>query len=527
MRENLPVTQQEYEIAADATLLSMTDTAGKIIYANAAFNKACGFSIDELLGQPHNLVRHPDMPPQAFADLWATLKAGLSWTALVKNRRKNGDHYWVRANATPVFRDGRLAGYLSVRTQPGREEVAATEKLYRDFRENQAGSRAFHQGLVVRNGAFAWMSLLQFMPLRWRIRSAMLASFALIAASGLLFGLRGAMIEGFAGTVAAVSLVAALWLEAQIARPLSRVLAQSLAVASGQSAGNAHVNRADEIGMLQRAVCQAGLNLRSLADDVSEQLGGLRDASADIATRNKEVSRRSEEAAASLEQTAASMEQMTATVKNNAGTAALASELAGATRHAAAAGSEVVGQVVATMGEIAGASKRISEIIGIIDGIAFQTNILALNAAVEAARAGHQGRGFAVVAAEVRTLAQRSANAAKEIATLINDSVRKTTAGSDLASKAGDAMKDIMGQVTRAADLIHEISLATKEQSEGIGQVNLAIAHLDQVTQQNARMVHESAAAAGALGARTQRLEDAVAVFEGSGTLPRPVARPV
>ncbi|SDB93403.1 aerotaxis receptor [Paraburkholderia lycopersici] len=495
--------------------MSMTDAKGRITYANSAFTKACGFSIEELLAKPHNIVRHPDMPTQAFADLWATLKAGLSWTALVKNRRKDGDHYWVRANATPVFRDGRLAGYISVRTKPGQEEIAAAEKLYGEFRANKAGSRAFHQGLVVRNGALAWLSLWQVIPLRWRIRCAMFVAIALTVAAGFLFGLRGSMIEGFSGTIAAVLLLTTAGLEAQIARPLKHVLEQSLAVASGQSAGSMTVNRADEIGMIQRAVAQAGLNLRSLVDDVSEQLSGLRHASADIASRNNEVSRRSEEAAASLEQTAASMEQMTATVKNNADTAALASQLAGTTSNAAAAGGEVVGQVVATMGEIAVASKKISEIIGIIDGIAFQTNILALNAAVEAARAGAQGRGFAVVASEVRTLAQRSAQAAKEITSLINDSVRKTTAGSELVNKAGDAMEDIMDQVTRAADLIHEISLATKEQSEGIGQVNIAITHLDQVTQQNARMVHESAAAAEALSARTKRLEDAVAVFDG------------
>lgn len=155
MRANLPVTQHEYDFPQDATLMSTTDAQSHITSANAAFVQASGFDSDEILGQPHNLVRHPDMPSQAFADMWATLKAGLSWIALVKNRRKNGDHYWVRANATPVVRNGQLVGYMSVRTKPSRDEVAATEKIYREFQDNRAGGRRFHQGLIVRTRLFA------------------------------------------------------------------------------------------------------------------------------------------------------------------------------------------------------------------------------------------------------------------------------------------------------------------------------------------------------------------------------------
>src|SRR5664279_3756046 len=152
MRENLPITNREYDFPADATLMSTTDPQSHITYANDAFISVSGFSREEIEGNPHNMVRHPDMPPEAFADMWATLQAGEPWTALVKNRRKNGDHYWVRANATPVARDGQQAGYLSVRTKPSREEIAAAETLYRDFREGKAGNRRFHKGLIVRTG---------------------------------------------------------------------------------------------------------------------------------------------------------------------------------------------------------------------------------------------------------------------------------------------------------------------------------------------------------------------------------------
>ncbi|EES42667.1 methyl-accepting chemotaxis protein [Burkholderia mallei] len=517
MRANLPVTQREYDFPDDATLMSTTDPQSYVTYANAAFIQVSGFERDEIIGEPHNFVRHPDMPTEAFADMWATLKAGRSWTAVIKNRRKDGDHYWVRANATPVIRNGQLVGYMSVRTKPSREEIAQADALYRDLREHRARGRKFHQGLVVRTGLFGWMSLLQTMSARWRVRAALLAGSAWTA---FLFGLHGVMFEGFAATETVLLLLAECWLAAQITAPLQRVLKQSLAVAAGQAGDNVHLNRVDEIGMIMRAVNQAGLNLRSLVDDVSEQLSGLQGASGKIAAGNDDLSGRSEQAAASLEETAASMEQMTATVRNNADTATQAGQLAGSTSAAAEKGDAVVGQVVATMGEISASSRKISEIIGVIDSIAFQTNILALNAAVEAARAGEQGRGFAVVAAEVRTLAQRSANAAKEIAALIHDSVQKTAAGSALVDQAGDAMNEIRSQVAQVAGLIGEIGSATREQSDGIGQVNVAVTQLDKMTQQNAALVQESASTADELKRRTQRLVDAVAVFRVNARVP-------
>jgi len=516
MRNNQPITQREYEFPANATLMSTTDAQSYITYANAAFIQVSGFDSDEIMGQPHNLVRHPDMPTQAFADMWSTLKAGRSWTALVKNRRKNGDHYWVRANATPVMRNGALVGYMSVRTKPTCDEVATTEALYRDFRENKAGSRRFHQGLIIRTGLLAWMSLLQTMPVRWRIRTGVFAMLALCGIAGFAFGLRDSMLGRFCTCAAGAAVLATLWLETQIARPLQRVLDQSLAVAAGQAGENVHLNRVDEIGMILRAVNQAGLNLRSLVDDVSEQLAGLSAASENIATGNSDLSARSEQAAASLEETAASIEQMTATVKNNADTAQQASQLASAASEAAGAGGSVVGEVIGTMGAITTSSQKIREIISVIDGIAFQTNILALNAAVEAARAGEHGRGFAVVAGEVRSLAQRSANAAKEIATLINDSVAKIQGGSELVNRAGTVMHNIVEQVSRVTGLIGEISSATQEQANGIGQINAAVAQLDETTQQNAALVQQSGNTAAGLDQRTRRLIEAVAVYKAS-----------
>jgi aerotaxis receptor len=516
MRTNLPVTQREYDYPADATLMSTTDMQSHITYANAAFVAVSGFTRDEILGQAHNVVRHPDMPPQAFADMWSTLKAGKSWTALVKNRRKNGDHYWVRANATPMIHNGLTTGFMSVRTKPSRDEVAKAELLYRAFLENKAGTLAFHQGLVVHTGWGRWRSLLQTLPVPWRIRMALSALSASVVLVAGACGLGGLAMMGLAVWATAALVATAMWLDAQISRPLRLVQRQAISVAAGQPGENVHLNRVDEIGMILRAINQAGLNLRSLVDDVGEQVCGLRSASSDIAQGNNDLSARTEQAASNLQETAASMEQMTASVKNSTETAMQASQLADSASEAAMQGGEVVNRVVGTMQAITASSKKIADIIGVIDGIAFQTNILALNAAVEAARAGEQGRGFAVVAGEVRSLAQRSAAAAKEIKTLISDSVENVMAGAQLVDHAGHVMKEIVGQVRSVTDLIAVINTSTQAQSSGIGEVNIAVTQLDHMTQQNAALVEESAAAAESLKCQAGRLVDAVGVFRKS-----------
>ena len=454
MRKNLPVTQREYVLDDDITLMSTTDLKGRILHANDAFVDASGYSRDELEGQAHNLVRHPDMPAPAFADMWSTLQAGEPWTALVKNRRKNGDHYWVRANAMPLIRDGRAVGYMSVRTKPGADEVKAAEGLYREFSEGRAGNRRLHKGLLVRAGLTAWRSTLQTMPVAWRIRGALLALAPIIVLSAWTQGLGGMALGTFSVAVAVCVTLVAWFLQAQIATPLSQMRAHALRVAAGDTQDALHMNRIDEIGMTMRTIGQLGLMFRWIIDDVSSQILAAQSATGEIAQGNADLSARTEQAAASVEETASSMEQMTATVKNNADTARQANELSGSASSTAAKGGRAVADVVDTMNEITQSSKKIADIIGVIDSIAFQTNILALNAAVEAARAGEQGRGFAVVASEVRSLAHRSAEAAKEIKNLINASVEKVQSGALLVDNAGKTMEEIVQQVGRVSDLI-------------------------------------------------------------------------
>jgi aerotaxis receptor len=513
MRTNLPVTQREYQFPANETLLSTTDTDSRITYANAAFIRTSGFSIEEIGGQPHNMVRHPDMPVEAFADMWRSLKQGQSWRALVKNRRQDGDHYWVVANASPMRRNGQVVGYLSVRTKPVRSEVEAAEALYRRFKEGRANGIAFHRGLIVRTGMLRLSSALQLLPAAWRIRLPLLAVAVVTGVALSLTAVGGVAMAAVAVAVGASLLLANGFIEAQLSSPLAKILTVAQQVASGEAGHDLNLNRCDEIGLIARAINQSGLNLQSLVADVFDQASGVEVASMEIAAATNDLSSRTEQTASSLEQTAAAMEQQTASVRQNSDTAQQAAQLAQAATEVAAKGGTAMGEVESTMTLIANSSRKIADIISVIDGIAFQTNILALNAAVEAARAGEQGRGFAVVASEVRSLAGRSAVAAKEIKALIDESVKNVDNGSRLVAEAGRTMGDVVEQVRRVNDLVAEITVSSKEQSLGISQVGQAVAQLDEMTQQNAAMVEQSSASAISMGDQAQRLVAAVKVF--------------
>jgi len=302
-----------------------------------------------------------------------------------------------------------------------------------------------------------------------------------------------------------------------IVNPLNEAITVANAVASGDLTSRIEVNSTNETGRLLQALKTMNENLQDLVGKVRLSTDQISTASGEIATGNSDLSQRTEEQASSLEETASSMEELTSTVKQNADNARQANQLASGASEIAAKGGTVVGQVVETMSSINESSKKIVDIISVIDGIAFQTNILALNAAVEAARAGEQGRGFAVVATEVRTLAQRSAAAAKEIKELINDSVSKVEDGTRLVDEAGSTMNEIVIAVKRVTDIMSEISAASQEQSSGIEQINQAVTQMDEVTQQNAALVEEAAAAAESMQEQAQALTQAVTRFKLSG----------
>ena len=315
-----------------------------------------------------------------------------------------------------------------------------------------------------------------------------------------------------AATFAAVGF--AWWVSRSITSPLSHSVAMAKSVASGDLQSRVGATTRDETGQLMSALDQMTSQLSNIVSQVRESSESIATGTGQLASGNADLSQRTEQQASNLEETAATMEQLTATVKQNAETARAATDMATSAMQAAVQGGEVVGEAVRTMERISSASKRIAEIIGVIDGIAFQTNILALNAAVEAARAGEQGRGFAVVAGEVRALAGRSATAAREIKTLIGESVETVEAGNRLVGDAGKTMQKVVQQVQQVSVMIGEISSASREQSEGIDQVGNAVMQLDQVTQQNAALVEEAAAAADSLKQQALRLTSLVSTFK-------------
>ncbi|WP_421953483.1 methyl-accepting chemotaxis protein [Polaromonas sp.] len=299
-----------------------------------------------------------------------------------------------------------------------------------------------------------------------------------------------------------------------ITGPIRAAVKVAQTVAAGDLSSRIEASSQDETGQLMQALKAMNDSLSKVVGEVRQGTDTIATASSQIASGNQDLSSRTEEQASSLEETAASMEELTSTVKQNADNARQANQLAVSASNVAVRGGSVVSQVVDTMGSINASSRKIVDIIGVIDGIAFQTNILALNAAVEAARAGEQGRGFAVVAAEVRNLAQRSAAAAKEIKTLIGDSVDKVEEGSKQVAEAGKTMDEIVDSVKRVTDIMAEITAASQEQTSGIEQINQAITQMDQVTQQNAALVEEAAAAAASLQEQASGLSQVVSVFK-------------
>ncbi|MDZ7938898.1 MAG: methyl-accepting chemotaxis protein [Rhodoferax sp.] len=330
------------------------------------------------------------------------------------------------------------------------------------------------------------------------------------------------------GALIAVLILGTFFLIRQIRKPLQDAIAVAQTIAGGDLSGKIAVDRGDEFGEMMRAIAHMRDQLVRLVADVRQGTDGMAVASEEIATGNNDLSVRTEQTASNLQQTASSMAQLTATVKQSADSARQANQLAASAAQVAQRGGQVVSQVVTTMDDINASSRKIADIISVIDGIAFQTNILALNAAVEAARAGEQGRGFAVVASEVRSLAGRSAEAAKEIKLLINTSVQKVDGGATLVAQAGQTMTEIVGSVQRVTDIMGEITTAASEQSDGIAQVNGAIGQLDQMTQQNAALVEQSAAAASSMKDQAQRLAQVVASFklDGSNVVSRVAASP-
>ena len=734
MRINEPVTDIQHEMSDETIIVSRTNLKGAVTYANRAFTEISGYSEKELLGKNHNLVRHPDMPPEAFQNLWDTIQQGRPWVGIVKNRCKNGDFYWVEANVSPVFRNGIISEYLSVRAKPAQEQIRQAEALYRDINSGK-----------VKLGYLSWWQK----PLAWlkstSIKSRLLVSqgvFILLGLLALYLSRHPEMGQWHDVTLITQVIIIAgfgLWLMRDLMQPLQTVMQVMGRIRDGFYRDQVDINRADEIGDLYRELkmmqtnmwnhlaearekantatrikqaldsvsasvmvadadnniiyindslmkmfrqaetsikkdlpdfsvdtlvgCNidifhkqpekqrrivselngsheadiviGGRNMRftaspvindkkerlgtvvewqdrteqvavekevdgivaaaqqgdlerridlegkegfylqlsgrinlliqvieesfndmarvmgamskgDLTQTISEAYGGkfgevkesinqtvtnidnvirkiinssefLKNSSEEIVSGNNNLSQRAEMQASTLEETASSMEELTSTVKNNAENAEQANRQSAESRLIAEQGGQVVRNAIDAMGEITRSSSKISEIISVIDEIAFQTNLLALNASVEAARAGEQGRGFAVVATEVRNLAQRSATAAKEIKDLINDSVVKIRNGAELVDESGGNLEKIVEGVERVGVLVEEITASSQEQASGIEEINKAITQMDEMTQQNAALAEQAAATSESSLQHISEMMKLVGFFKISG----------
>ena len=524
MRVNLPVSTQEYLFPKGETLVSTTDLKGRILYCNPMFIEVSGYEKEELLGQPHNIVRHPDMPEEAYRDMWDTIAQGIPWSAPVKNRRKDGSFYWVMANVTPLMQGDQPTGYMSVRTEASREQIQAAEQLYGTMRAEKEAGQLVHtlrQAQLVKNTL--WGRTVA------ALRPGPLGKISLCTLLLVLLSWGAATLGGHTMTlgsavawlaVALVAVVMAAFLHRATVAPLLEMLQWANRMAAGDLTQKITASRNDTVGQLQKALAQLNVNLLSIVRDARQESEHMQVSTREIAQGNQDLSSRTEAQASNLEQTAASMEEITGTVKQTAESARQASDLATQATQVTERSSAAVDSVASTMQQIETASGRISEITQLIDSIAFQTNLLALNAAVEAARAGEQGRGFAVVASEVRNLSHRTQSAAKEIRQLINDSANKVSEGHERTGAAQKTMNESLELVRRVGTLIGEIHSASNEQLSGISQVNAAVAQLDTITQQNAALVEENAASALQLDAQARSVTETVQVFRIDASAP-------
>ncbi|MEK7352466.1 MAG: methyl-accepting chemotaxis protein [Nitrospirota bacterium] len=588
----------EVEMKARADIMNLTsivseaDLKGDIVSANEKYSEISQYSKDELLGQPHSITRHPDMPKETFKALWATIGRGQLFRGVIKNRRKDGTPYYVDACIAPILgKNGKPRKYLGVRYDITQSELArqnmkgivdAIDKSYATIEFDLKGNiqtannvflqtmgysldeikgkhhslfvepsysgtsdyRSFWEKLgrgecdagqykhIAKGGREVWLQA-SYNP----IMDEMGRPFKVVKFATDITGQKQAQVEvekliiaaaagqlteriktdRFEGASKGLTQSFNQLLDA-VATPLHEAQGVLTALAANDLTQTMTGTYQGEFEQMKSSLNSALQNLTSTVTTVREAVEAVTAGLEQITKGSEDLSQRTSEQASSLEETSSAMEEMTSTVKQNADNAKQANQLAIAARDVANRGGAVTTKAVEAMGEINKSSKKIADIITVIDEIAFQTNLLALNAAVEAARAGEHGRGFAVVAAEVRNLAQRSATAAKEIKGLINESIQRVTDGSELVDQSGKTLAEIVGSVKRVTDIIAEITAASQEQASGIDQVNKAIMQMDETTQQNAALVEETTSASQSMKEQAQELMRQVGSFKMTGS---------
>lgn len=573
MRKNFPVSDNEFHLLNDDVLLTRTDNKGVITYSNQRFVEISGFTEDELMGSPHNLVRHPDVHPMIFEDMWRTIQAGHSWRGYVKNRCKNGDYYWVDANITPIRDNGQIVGYASIRVKPDREEVEKVWPVYQAINKNP-------DAFIVRRGKiYKRHGIKQFFRMRPSGITSRLSILSGLVATMIAGGVgvsylsyqdhkQGAIShheqilqmdghldrigtmdeEDVLGGIEALrsqlsemqksidnnatrfeqqyhlALLLSLLLlvlysvmVCRFGRRMHSTLVTAKDAALQVAAGNLYlkldISEDSEAGDLLRAMELMRRGINNIVDDIKQSAMSVQPSIQSILTSNDSMVSRIENQAAAIQETAASIEEISSTVKNSEHSASKASQASINSVSRVKDGEEIMRSVKASMEDISERSRQMVGLVKTIDSIAFQTNILALNASVEASRAGEHGRGFAVVAQEVRALANRSAEMAKQIQDTIEKTVRSIDEGVGMTSRSQDVMDSILAASEEVKILMQEISVASREQSDGVTQIEQAILEIDRSTQESAAAVSDYSTSSDELMKEADRLTKTASAF--------------
>lgn len=542
MRNNQPVTNQETLLPEGQFIYSRTDLKGSITEANEAFANISGYRREDMIGQPHNMVRHPDMPEQAFEDMWRDLKQGRPWRGIVKNRRQDGGYYWVVANASPVRERGQIVGYQSVRTSPSRDEINATEAVYRRLKQGDTSIRILHgRPAPTRTSPLVLFASLGNQTLLFGV-FALLSSMGLLASAIFPVEQLATLSIGLGSVGLLWSLFYLLFFVPGLRRDLTKTAAylENLLI-SGNLKQRFDLERPDELGVvvrkLDRFISSVQATIQGMADTAYQVQLVSNEVGQGIANVNQSARVQSDATSSA----AAGIEQITVSIGEVAAHANATRSAAQAASRVSAEGEKLSEQACTTILSLAGTvqtsaaqverlgqqSEEISRITGVIKDIADQTNLLALNAAIEAARAGETGRGFAVVADEVRKLAERTAKATEEISTMINavqhetgkavDGMRTGAAqvenGVTLVQNAQSALREINNQMAQTMDMVNDISHSSKEQEQAMTVMAQSVERVAAMTEQNMAVVNQTTNTVDYLNSMVERMQKSVTQY--------------